>query len=224
MRWRPVSLKASQESIVPKTRVPRPLDVLKQPLDLGTGEVGVDDQSGPLADQVLTTLLPELIAALGGAPVLPDEGAVDRLAGARVPGEDGLTLVGDPDRAQLRPLDSGVGDRGSCHPAGHLPDLRGIVLDPARTGEVLFELRVAAAGDPTLEVEDEAGRAGGALVDGEDHEFRDRRAEVLPLAGYLRSPRGAPLPDCSSRCRFNGSGASLLGGLESDGRSPDGVN
>jgi hypothetical protein len=67
---------------------------------------------------------------------------VKRLAGSRVPGDHGLALVGDPDPVQLGALDAGAGDRLDRDPAGHLPDLRGVVLDPARAGEVLAELRV----------------------------------------------------------------------------------
>ena len=52
--------------------------------------------------------------------------------------------------------------------AGHVPDFAGVVLDPARPREVLLELRVGAAGDPPLRVEDEAGRPGRPLVDRED--------------------------------------------------------
>ena len=42
------------------------------------------------------------VAALGGAAVLPDERPVHRLAARRVPGDDGLALVGDPDRRRAR--------------------------------------------------------------------------------------------------------------------------
>ena len=44
----------------------------------------------------------------------------------------------------------------------------GIVLHPSRAREVLGELAVAAAPDLRLLVQDEDGRAGGALVDRDD--------------------------------------------------------
>ena len=43
----------------------------------------------------------ELGAAVGGAPVLPDQCGVDGLAGRAVPGDDRLALVGDADRGDL---------------------------------------------------------------------------------------------------------------------------
>ncbi len=50
-----------------------------------------------------------------------------------------------------------------------LPDVAGVVLDPARPREVLLELAIRAARELRVVVEDEAGRAGRALVDREDH-------------------------------------------------------
>ncbi len=151
------------------------------------------------------------LAAVGGAAVLPDERVVERLAGLRVPGDHGLALVGDPDRLQLGPLDAGVGDRVDRHPAGHLPDLRGVVLDAAGPREVLAELGVRAAGDPALLVEDEAGRAGRALVDGEDQ----------VRGGYPRPAHGGTktLARRDSGCRFG-----IGRAHENHGRSPDGIN
>jgi len=111
----------------------------------------------------------QLLAAGRGAAVLPDQRPVQRLAAVGIPGDDGLALVGDPDRLQLGPLDPGGGDRLAGEPPRHLPDLGGVVLDPARPREELLELRVGAPGDPHLRVEDEAGGPGRPLVDRQDH-------------------------------------------------------
>ncbi len=145
------------------------LDVAQQPLDLGRREVGVEDEPGALAHQRLVAGGAELVAALGRAPVLPDQRPVNRLAGRRVPGEDRLALVGDPDPVQVGALDAGVGDRLHGDLPRDVPDFRRVVLDPARPREVLLELRVGAAGDPPLLVEDQAGGPGRPLVDREDH-------------------------------------------------------
>src|SRR4051794_20167865 len=156
--------------------------VANQPLDLGTGEVGVDHQSGPLTDQLLMALLAKLVAAGSRATVLPDERAMHRLARLRIPGDDGLSLVGDPDSVQVGSLDRGVRERRNRDLSGHLPDLGGVVLHPAGTREVLLELAVAAPTRAPLLVKDDARRPGGALVDGQDH-----------LAGTLSGapPRGS---------------------------------
>ena len=167
--WRPVSLKASQESIVPKTARSARSGVAQQPLDLRPREVGIDHKSGPLPHQLLAPGRLQLLAAPGGTPVLPDQRPVDRLAACRVPGDHRLALVGDPDPVQLAAAQTGVGDRLGRDPPRHLPDLVRIVLDPARLRKVLLELRVGAPGDPPLLIEEEAGGPGRALVDCENH-------------------------------------------------------
>ena len=109
-------------------------------------EVGVDRQPGALPHQRLVTRRPQLVAAAGGAAVLPDQGAVDRLAAVGVPGDDDLALVGHP-VVELGSLDPGGGDRLAGDPPRHLPDFIGVVLNPAGLREVLLELRVGATGD-----------------------------------------------------------------------------
>ena len=207
--------------------VARGPDVAEQPLDLGRREVGVDDEPGAGADQLLVPGLAQLVAARRGAPVLPDEGVVDRLAGRAVPGDHGLALVGDPDRVEARRVGAGVGERPRGDPLDALPDLASVVLDPARLREVLRELAVGAPADPALAVEDEAGGTGRPLIDREDHPRgrlsapRPPRArEVAKLArrgartrpGSARSPgaraRAPPRPPGSRRGRRRSSSRS----------------
>ena len=115
------------------------------------GEVGVEDEAGPLADEALAPRGAQLVAALGRAAVLPDQRPVDRLAVCRVPGDDGLALVGDPDRLELAGVDAGVGDRLAPRPAASSPRSRSASCS-TQPGprEVLLELRVGPAGDPGL--------------------------------------------------------------------------
>src|SRR5581483_10079150 len=82
--------------------------------------------------------------------------------------------------------DAGVGDRPRRDLAGRLPDLHRVVLDPAGPGEVLLELRVGAARDAALAIEDEARRAARALVDCEDHR---RPQATFGSTTPARSPR-----------------------------------
>ena len=212
---------------MPNTAPAGSVDVSEQPLDLGPGEVGVDHEPGALADQVLVALLAELVAARRRAAVLPDEGVVDGLAGPRVPGDDGLALVRDPDPIQVGALHAGVGERLRRDLAGHLPDLGRVVLDPAGPREVLLELAVGAAARPALAVEDEAGRAGRPLVDRQDHgaggyprrlrmparmsrSWRPRwrkPAGVRPVARWARADR-------SRRCGAGADGVDRHPGLE----------
>ena len=155
-----------------------------QPLDLGPGEVGVEHQAGALAEERLAPGGAELVAARGRAPVLPDDGAVQGLAGAGVPRHHGLALVGDPDAAERRPARRLV--RFARHRPGDLPDLVRVVLHPAGAGEVLPELAVGAARRAARLVEDDGGGPGGALVDREDHSagpYVERPAAAAP-GGY----------------------------------------
>ena len=70
-------------------------DVVEQPPDLGGGEVRVEHESGARADERFVTVGAQLLAQRRGAAVLPDESAVQGLAGRGVPHADGLALVGD---------------------------------------------------------------------------------------------------------------------------------
>ena len=152
-----------------RARLPQPVHVVQQPLDLCAGEIRIEHQPRPLAHQRLVTLIPQLGAASRGASVLPHDCPVKRLPGLTVPHAHGLALVGDAERLELTRLDACIVERLTRHRARDLPDLARIVLDPARAGEVLLELPVGAPDQLRLLVEREAGRAGRALVDREDH-------------------------------------------------------
>ena len=67
-----------------------------------------------------------------------------RPAGATVPHDDGLALVGDADRGDRFGRASATAARPSVAGDG-LPDLVGVVFDPAGLGEVLGELAVRRA-------------------------------------------------------------------------------
>jgi hypothetical protein len=60
---------------------------------------------------------------------------------------------------------------------------------------VLLELRVGAAGDPALGIEDEAGRAGRSLVDRQDNSAAPRTIVSRPSA----MPKALSLPLPSRR-------------------------
>ena len=125
----------------PEDRVGRLGDVSQQPLDLGRREVRVEDEAGALADQLLAALVAKLAAAGRRAPVLPDERVVDRLAGLRVPGDDRLALIRDPDAREAARVGLRVGEGVRGDAARHLPDLVRVVLDPPRAREVLAGTR-----------------------------------------------------------------------------------
>ena len=153
-------------------------DVVEDPRDLGAGEIGIDDQAGFGRDRGLVAFGLEFGADVGGAAVLPDDGAVDRLAGDAVPHHGGLALVGDADRGDvlcgdirfLQRLAAGRDRRG--------PDVLGLVLDPARGRKMLREFLLRGRGDRDVGAEHDGARGCGALIDGQykGHDVASRKA------------------------------------------------
>ena len=147
----PVRLKTSQASIVPNTARPVARALARGrrrcaaatrsscPRSTGRGRGRCARARAPRGPAA------QLVAARGGAAVLPDERAVQRLAGRGVPDADRLALVGDADGLQLPGRDAGVVERLARDRLRDRPDLRGVVLDPAGLREVLRELAVGAA-------------------------------------------------------------------------------
>ena len=74
-----------------------------------------------------------------------------------------------PTAVELAGRDAGVVERLAGDGVRDVPDLGGVVLDPAGLREVLRELAVGAPDQLALEVEHQAGRARRPLVDGEQH-------------------------------------------------------
>ena len=155
--------------------LPGPRHVVQQPLQLGGGKIRIQHQSGLALDQRLMSLPAQLVAALGRTAVLPDDGAGHGLAGDAVPQHRGLALVGDADRdggrARItvahqrggRPRQAGPG-----HGQLRLPDVLGVVLDPARTGEQLGELLLGDGDDLPGMIDQQGARTGRALVQRKD--------------------------------------------------------
>ena len=75
--------------------------VVKDPLDLGTAEVSINDQSGLLTNFVDEALSLQLVAVLCGTAILPYDSMVDRLLGVDVPDDGGLTLIGNADGGDI---------------------------------------------------------------------------------------------------------------------------
>ena len=95
----------------------------EEPGGLGGAEVRIEHEPGALADHGQMTGLGQAAAEGGGAPVLPDDGPVERPAGAAVEGDQGLALVGDADGGhRLAGLGQAGAHLGQGGPDG-LPDL-----------------------------------------------------------------------------------------------------
>ena len=148
----------------------------QQPVEFGAREVRVEHQAGGAPDQVEVPGLAQRVAILGGAAVLPDDGAVARLAGAPVPHHGRLALVGDADRGDRSAVERRVqlGQRGA-HRVG---DLGGVVLDPSWSREVLGELAVGPARGLALGVDGEGPHTGRPGIDGDHHAHGSARRNV----------------------------------------------
>ena len=142
---------------------------LQQPRDLAAREVGVEHEAGALVKQRLVPRRAQALAHGRRLAALPHDRAPDGVARAAIPEHRRLALVGDPDRADSTRRDARGGHGFGHHTAALLPDLQGVVLDPAGLRVVLLDLGVRAPEHLAFGSEDERGRAGGALVEGQDH-------------------------------------------------------
>ena len=100
-----VSFQTSQESTVPKARSRcGRSERFRIHSSFVAEKYGSGQEAGPLADQVAR----QLAAALGRTPVLPDDRALHRVAGAAIPDDRRLALVRDPDGRELGRRDAGT--------------------------------------------------------------------------------------------------------------------
>ncbi|MNU91015.1 hypothetical protein D3C71_808950 [compost metagenome] len=111
-------------------------------------------------------VLPQLVAQGGGAAVLPYDGPGQRAARGAFPDDGGFALVGDADGGQVGGCGAGIAQGFARHVELAVPDLVGIVLDPARTGIVLAEFALADAAHDAFAVEHDGPGTGRALVQG----------------------------------------------------------
>ena len=81
--------------------------MIKQPGDLGRGEIRIDNEPGFRGHPLFMACLAKPAADIRRAPVLPDNRAMDRLAGHAVPDDHRLALICDtyPDGRGLGPRD-----------------------------------------------------------------------------------------------------------------------
>ena len=86
-----VRFQISHESMVPKASSPcfgaiaRAANVLQHPANLAAAEIGVEHEPGLLPHAVLAAFALELLAQVSRAAILPDDRAVNRLAGRAIP-------------------------------------------------------------------------------------------------------------------------------------------
>ena len=149
-------------------------NVLKQPVQLGTGEVGVDDEAGLGAEGVGQALGLERVAVFARAAALPDDGVVDGLACDLIPDDGGLALVGDADGSDVGGSRADLLHGFDGYAKLRSPDLICVVLHPAGLGENLGELPLRDAAHFAALIEKNAAIGSRAGVQGHDvfcHEY-----------------------------------------------------
>src|SRR2546423_1547843 len=77
----------------------------------------------------------QLVAAGGGAAILPHDSVMYRLARLAVPHDGGFALIGDPDGGDVRGGEAGLGEGFLGRVQLRGPDLSRIVLHPAGLGK-----------------------------------------------------------------------------------------
>src|SRR5207237_6766750 len=110
------------------------IDVVEDPTHLGAGEVGGQREADLRPEAILYAVGGELVDELVGAGVLPHDRVHHRLARVAVPDDRGLALVGDAQTGDVARAGSRLRQRVVEHLLTALPDLLGVVLDPARLG------------------------------------------------------------------------------------------
>ena len=175
------------------------LDVVQDPLDLRAGEIGGQAQATDLTEAIRPLVALKLLNDVGGAHILPDDRVVHGFAGVLVPHNRGLTLVGDTHGSQLVTVDlRRLQSLGNDQTRG-LPDLEGVVLDPARVREDLGEFLLSDGDNLAGVVEDDRTGRGGALIDGENELFGG--GHEYPFGGVFTSlcrPRRATCAACGA--------------------------
>ena len=140
---------------------------VQNPLQLGAGKISIHQQAGFLANGLCHAAFAQRYASRFGAPILPDDGFVDRLAGLAVPDHGGFALVGNADGVYLLRADAGFGQHSARGSQLGAPDFQRVVLHPAGLRVILRQLLLRHGHDAALRIEHDAAGAGSALVKSE---------------------------------------------------------
>jgi hypothetical protein len=147
---------------------PQARDAVEQPGELGGREIRVEHQTGLVAHRRCPAAPLQPRTRGGGAPVLPDDRVMHRLAGLALPHDGGLALVGDAERRNIGRFQSGLGERAPGDPQLRAPDVLRVMLNPARVREDLAEFLLRRGAYAAVLGEDYRAGAGGALIEGQD--------------------------------------------------------
>lgn len=136
-------------------------------------------------------LTAKLATRIGRSPILPYYRPLNGTAASAVPEQRGLTLIGDPDRANVAPCQMRAAERTVDRGKRTLPQVLRFVFDPARPRKMLRELYGVPTQGEAVEAQDQRRSAGGALIErqnvfGLHPKEGNRRAALLRRACALK--------------------------------------
>ena len=142
--------------------------MVQNPLDFGSGEIGVYDEPRLFANLFHQPFLLEFVTQGRCTAVLPYDGVVHGSTRFGIPDYGGFPLVGDADGGQILAVNAqpgnGLGNDGGLG----RPDFHRVVLHPARLGEVLGEFLLGKRTNVSLVIEYDGPGGTGSLVQGQD--------------------------------------------------------
>ena len=159
-----------------------------QPRHLRRREVGVERQAGDPGQP--RAVLGQVGTDRGRTAILPGDGGAERLTRRAIPGQHGLTLVGESDGAHAP---AGAGHRFAAGRADRVPQLLGVLLDAAAGDGVRRDGGLDRAQDGAVLVEDHRLGRRRPLIESED-------AHAGSLCqGKVSTGRPALAPGCEFR-------------------------
>ena len=154
-------------------------DVVQNPLDLRSAEVGVDNETRLAAYHLRYALALEFVAIVRRTAILPYDGIVYRLLGIRIPHDRRLALVRDADTGNVESVYVQRGDGLGYNRRLRRPYLVRVVLDPARARKYLSELLLRHGTRSARLVEYDGTRTARALIQSKNILFHLRLVVYL---------------------------------------------
>ena len=158
----------AEHEVARRRALTRTVDVVEDPLHLGSREIRIERESRAGAHQFFCALLDQFVDQRCGATALPHDGVIDGLAAYAVPHHRGLALVGDTDGGDAVRMDAAL--KLDLHHHADLTGkhLRGILLHPAGAREAGFDATTRLGDDAAVLVDDSREYRGSAAVERHD--------------------------------------------------------
>ena len=158
----------AEHEVARRRALTRTVDVVEDPLHLGSREIRIERESRAGAHQLFCAPLDQLVDQRCGATALPHDGVIDGLAAYAVPHHRGLALVGDTDGGDAVRMDAAL--KLDLHHHADLAGkhLHGVLLYPTGTREAGFDATTCLRDDAAVLVDDGRKYRGGAAVERHD--------------------------------------------------------